>query len=125
MYMAVWLNCHSLSLTVVVSFICIFILFLFLFCTNMHVYTTHTHTHTYIYIHIHTYTYTYTYPQKRTPLLIDRSESQVVRTFYTYKALLEDVSCLTVPFGKSGVKASDVMVGHICMYMYIYVHSYL
>ena len=46
---------------------------------------------------------------KRTPLLIDTSESQVVRTFYTYKAMLEDVSCLTVPFGKSGIKKEEVM----------------
>lgn len=46
---------------------------------------------------------------RRTPLLIDRSEAQVVRTFYSYKAMLEDVSSLTIPFGKSGVKKEEVM----------------
>ena len=46
---------------------------------------------------------------KKTPLLIDVSEGHVVRTFYTYKAQLEDVSPMTVPFGKSGVKKEEFM----------------
>lgn len=46
---------------------------------------------------------------KKTPLLIDISEGHVVRTFYTYKAQVEDVSPMTVPFGKSGVKKEDFM----------------
>lgn len=45
----------------------------------------------------------------KTPLLIDTSTTEVVRTFYTYKACLEDVSCLTIPFGKSGLKKEEVM----------------
>lgn len=46
---------------------------------------------------------------KKTPLLIDVSEGHVVRTFYTYKAQVEDVSPMTVPFGKSGVKKEEFM----------------
>lgn len=46
---------------------------------------------------------------KKTPLLIDTSPNQVARTFYSYKACLEDVSQMTIPFGKSGVKKEDVM----------------
>lgn len=46
---------------------------------------------------------------KKTPLIIDNSPSEVVRTYYSYKAHLEDVSCLTIPFGKSGLKREDVM----------------
>mmetsp|Transcript_17336 Transcript_17336/g.29311 ORF Transcript_17336/g.29311 Transcript_17336/m.29311 type:complete len:434 (-) Transcript_17336:159-1460(-) len=47
--------------------------------------------------------------EKKTPLLIDRSANQAVRAFYSYKGCLEDVSQLTIPFGKSGVKKEDVM----------------
>lgn len=46
---------------------------------------------------------------KKTPLLIDTSPNQVVRTFYSYNSCLEDISSLIVPFGKSGVKKEDVM----------------
>jgi hypothetical protein len=46
---------------------------------------------------------------KKTPLLIDVSEGHVVRTFYTYKAQVEDISPMTVPFGKSGVKKEEFM----------------
>jgi hypothetical protein len=47
--------------------------------------------------------------QKKTPLLIDATEDQVLRTFYSYKACLEDISSMTIPFGKSGVKREDIM----------------
>ncbi len=46
---------------------------------------------------------------KKTPLIIDTSSTQSVRTFYTYKGHLEDISCLTIPFGKSGLKKEEVM----------------
>jgi len=45
----------------------------------------------------------------RTPLLIDPSPEQVARTFYSYKAMLEDVSSLTIPFAKAGIKRSDLL----------------
>eukprot|EP01038_Epipyxis_sp_PR26KG_P012847 gene12847-17221_t len=47
--------------------------------------------------------------KNKTPLIIDTSPSHVVRTFFSYKAHLEDVSSLTVPFGVSGVKREDIM----------------
>ena len=46
---------------------------------------------------------------KQTPLLIDTSREQNVKTFYSYKGKLEDISCLTVPFGKSGIKRENIM----------------
>jgi hypothetical protein len=46
---------------------------------------------------------------KETPLIIDTSADQVVRTFFSYKGHLEDVSILTIPFAKSGVKQKDVV----------------
>lgn len=45
----------------------------------------------------------------KTPLIIDTSANNVARTFYSYKACLEDVSCLTIPFGKSGLRKEDIM----------------
>lgn len=45
----------------------------------------------------------------KTPLILDTSESQVARTFYSYKANLADASALTIPYGKSGVKKEDIM----------------
>lgn len=45
----------------------------------------------------------------KTPLIIDTSESEVVRTYYSYKANVADASQLTIPYGKSGVKTEDVM----------------
>lgn len=47
--------------------------------------------------------------KQKTPLFIDRSPSQPLRTFFNVKAMLEDVSCLTVPYAKSGIKKQDVM----------------
>jgi hypothetical protein len=47
--------------------------------------------------------------EQKTPLIIDTSPNDVGRTFFTYKACLEDVSCLTIPFGKSGLKKEDIM----------------
>lgn len=44
-----------------------------------------------------------------TPLIIDNSESEVVRTYYSYKANVADLSSLTIPYGKSGVKKEDIM----------------
>jgi hypothetical protein len=46
---------------------------------------------------------------KKTPLILDCSVEQNARTFYSYKAILEDVSCLMIPFGKSGIKRSDIV----------------
>jgi hypothetical protein len=46
---------------------------------------------------------------KKTPLILDCSLEQCVRTFYSYKGILEDVSCLMIPFGKSGIKRSDIV----------------
>lgn len=46
---------------------------------------------------------------RKTPLIIDTSSNSVARTFYTYKAHLEDLSCLIVPFGKSGLKKEEIM----------------
>ena len=48
-------------------------------------------------------------PKSKTVLLLDTSAEQNVRTFYSYKAILEDVSCLAVPFAKSGVKRGDLI----------------
>ena len=47
--------------------------------------------------------------QQSTPLILDTSNESNVRTFMEYKHILQDVSALTVPFGKSGVKTSAVM----------------
>lgn len=47
--------------------------------------------------------------EKKTPLIIDTSEDQISRTFYSYKATLEDVSQLAIPFAKTGIKRNDVM----------------
>lgn len=44
-----------------------------------------------------------------TVLVLDPSEEQVAKTYFTYKAMLEDVSALTIPFAKGGVKRQDVM----------------
>jgi hypothetical protein len=46
---------------------------------------------------------------KKTPLIIDTTENQVARTFYSFKGYLEDASCLSIPFGKSGIKKEDIM----------------
>jgi hypothetical protein len=46
---------------------------------------------------------------KKTPLIIDNTANEVARTYFTYKAHLEDGSVLTVPFGKSGLKREEVM----------------
>eukprot|EP00752_Nemacystus_decipiens_P002109 g2014.t3 len=42
--------------------------------------------------------------QKRTPLLIDNSEDDRVTAFLSYKAVLVDVSILTIGYQKSGTK---------------------
>ena len=47
--------------------------------------------------------------EKKTPLIIDTSVEQITKSFFSYKGQLEDVSCLTIPFGKSGLKRTDVM----------------
>ena len=47
--------------------------------------------------------------EKKTPLIIDCSKGQIARNFFTYKGILEDVSALTLPFAKSGLKKSDVL----------------
>jgi hypothetical protein len=47
--------------------------------------------------------------EKKTPFLIDNSNEQITRTFYSYKGKLEDVSQLTIPFAKSGVRVKDVV----------------
>ena len=47
--------------------------------------------------------------QGKTPLFLDTSVEQKVRAFMEYKHRLQDVSALTVPFGKSGLKRDDVM----------------
>lgn len=47
--------------------------------------------------------------EKKTPLIIDRSAGQNARAYFSYKGLLEDVSCLTIPFGVSGVKREEIM----------------
>ncbi len=44
-----------------------------------------------------------------TPLIIDTSAEQNVRTFFSFKGHLEDVSVLSIPFAKSGVKQKDVV----------------
>eukprot|EP01031_Cornospumella_fuschlensis_P042558 gene42558-52002_t len=45
----------------------------------------------------------------KTPLIIDTSPSEAVRTFYSYKGHVADLSALTIPYGKSGVKMEDIM----------------
>eukprot|EP00607_Mallomonas_marina_P007044 CAMPEP_0182434526 /NCGR_PEP_ID=MMETSP1167-20130531/70259_1 /TAXON_ID=2988 /ORGANISM="Mallomonas Sp, Strain CCMP3275" /LENGTH=397 /DNA_ID=CAMNT_0024624501 /DNA_START=220 /DNA_END=1413 /DNA_ORIENTATION=+ len=45
---------------------------------------------------------------KKTPFLLDGTKEGAVRTYYSYKAVLEDISMLLVPFAKSGIKRSDV-----------------
>eukprot|EP00981_Chlorochromonas_danica_P002209 scaffold437_cov168-Ochromonas_danica.AAC.26 len=46
---------------------------------------------------------------QKTPLIIDTSPTESVRTYYSYKANVADVSSLVVPYGKSGVKKEDLM----------------
>jgi hypothetical protein len=38
--------------------------------------------------------------EKKTPFIIDTSEDHKLRTFFSYKAILEDVSSLVIPFAK-------------------------
>ena len=45
----------------------------------------------------------------KTLLLVDNSADQNVRTYYSYKEVLEDVSALTVPFAKAGVKRNELI----------------
>lgn len=47
--------------------------------------------------------------ENKTPLLLDTTEDQKVRVFMQYKHRLQDVSALTIPFAKSGLKRTDVM----------------
>ena len=47
--------------------------------------------------------------EKRTPLILDTSEEQNVRTYFEYKARLVDISPLSIPFAKSGIKRSDIV----------------
>ena len=46
---------------------------------------------------------------QKTLLLLDMSEEQNVRTFFSYKAIVEDVSALTIPFAKGGLKRGDLV----------------
>mmetsp|Transcript_14330 Transcript_14330/g.21462 ORF Transcript_14330/g.21462 Transcript_14330/m.21462 type:complete len:401 (-) Transcript_14330:46-1248(-) len=46
---------------------------------------------------------------KKTPLLLDGTDGSQTLTYYSMKAMLEDVSGLVVPYATSGVKRSDVM----------------
>lgn len=47
--------------------------------------------------------------EKKTPLIIDNSANSNCRLYFSYKAMLEDVSILTIPFAKSGIKRTDVV----------------
>ena len=47
--------------------------------------------------------------QGKTPLILDNSSEQKVRVFMEYKHRLQDVSALTIPFGKSGLRSKDVL----------------
>ena len=42
-----------------------------------------------------------------TPLILDPHNEQAVRTFFQYKGRLADISSMTVPFAKSGMKLTD------------------
>ena len=44
-----------------------------------------------------------------TVLLLDTSDEQILKTFYSYKANLFDASVLTIPFAKGGIKRNDLM----------------
>ena len=46
---------------------------------------------------------------KRTPLILDTSEDEKVKTFMEYKSRLADLSSFIIPFAKSGLKRSDVL----------------
>lgn len=46
--------------------------------------------------------------EKKTPLILDPLDVGA-RAFYSYKHILEDVSAMTIPFAKSGLKRSDVL----------------
>lgn len=45
----------------------------------------------------------------KTPLILDGTEGHMTRTFFSMKAMLEDVSGLVVPYATSGIKRTDVM----------------
>lgn len=47
--------------------------------------------------------------QKKTPLIIDMTTEKVVRSYYSYKGHLADVSSLTIPFAKAGTKRGDIV----------------
>jgi len=47
--------------------------------------------------------------QRKTPLILDISTEQKVRVFMEYKHRSIDVSALTVPFAKSGLKRAEVL----------------
>lgn len=47
--------------------------------------------------------------EKKTPLLLDGTPDQQLLTFYSMKAMLEDVSSLVVPYATSGMKRTDIM----------------
>jgi len=44
-----------------------------------------------------------------TALILDTSEEQVAKTFYEYKARLEDMSVLTIPYAKGGIKRNEAI----------------
>jgi hypothetical protein len=47
--------------------------------------------------------------EEKTPFILDCSKEQIARNFFTYKGIVEDVSALTLPFAKSGLKKTDVL----------------
>jgi hypothetical protein len=47
--------------------------------------------------------------EKKTPLLLDGTPDQQLLTFYSIKAMLEDVSSLVIPYATSGIKRTEIM----------------
>ena len=46
---------------------------------------------------------------QKTPLVLDGTEGHLTLTFFSMKAMLEDISGLVVPYAVSGIKRTDVM----------------
>lgn len=46
---------------------------------------------------------------EKTPLLLETSQEQYLRSYFSYKGVVADCSSLTIPFAKGGVKRNELM----------------
>lgn len=49
--------------------------------------------------------------ENKTPFLIDGTKDKILKDFFSFKSIFVDISVLTIPFAKSGLKRDDVLEG--------------